>query len=145
MRSRVTFWPVYPDAGLEEWYEIHALVNWDLLEPYWQKEAEIGRPDRSELTGYLKQWFRDGGYIPSCIYWDDHRGCISFCNGRHRLALITKHQSEVPVILPGQSILQPEIQQAVIRILQPDDEIELPDLDFVTGTGMIPLIKGDVA
>ncbi|MBN2785886.1 MAG: hypothetical protein JXR25_13775 [Pontiellaceae bacterium] len=144
MRSKITFKPVYPDSGLEEWYEIHALVNWDLLEPYWQKEPQIGQPDRSKLTGYLKQWFREGGFVPSCIHWNDHHGNIGFCNGRHRLALITKHQSEVPVVLPGQSILQPEIQRAVIRILQPDDEIELPDLGFVEGTGTIPVIRNGI-
>lgn len=144
MKSRITFKPVYPDFGLEEWYEIHALVNWELLEPYWKKEVQIGQPDRSKLTGYLKQWFRDDGFVPACIHWDEHRGNIGFCNGRHRLALITKYQSEVPVVLPGQSILRPEIQRAVIRILQPDDEVELPDLGFVEGSGNIPVIRNGV-
>lgn len=142
MKTKLTFKPIHPDSGLEDWYEIHALVDWDKLEPYWQKETKIGQPDRTKLTGYLRRWFRDGGFIPANIYWSEQRGCIAFNNGRHRLALITKFQSEVPVVLSGQSILQPEIQQAVIRILQPDDEIELPDLDYVEGKGRIPVSKG---
>ncbi len=144
MKTKLTFKPICPDSGLEEWCEIHALVNWSMLEPYWLKETDIGQPDRAMLTGYLRRWFRDSGFVPPNIYWNRCGECISFNNGRHRLALITKHQSEMPVVLSGQSILQPEIHRAVIRILEPGDEVELPDLDFVERKGIIPVNNGKI-
>lgn len=139
MKTKLQFQHLYADDSFG-YNEPYALVNWSLLEPYWVREDFAGIPDRNKLSGYLEDWFSDGLFKPGCIGWCDRRRSLSFTNGRHRVALISKHQDEVPVILSEQSILQPEIQKAVIRILYPDDEIELPDLGFVQPVGRIPVI-----
>lgn len=144
MKVKLKFRYLYADNGFE-YTGIYALVSWPLLEPYWVKDDFVGRPDRSKLSGYLKQWFSDDRFDPAFICWCNQRHSVSFINGRHRVALISKHQDDVPVILSGEAILQPEIHRAVIKILTPDDEVEIPDLSFVHSKGRVSMIKDGIS
>ena len=129
MKTKVKFYTCYAHDGTE-YHDIYALVHWPSLEPYWAKD-DTGIPDRSKLLKYQPQWFdKDGCFEPADIYWNERLRSISIANGRHRIATISKHQPEVPVFIDGEMLLNPIIYQSIIRILTPDSEITLPDLEI---------------
>ncbi|MFA5687815.1 MAG: hypothetical protein WC959_01485 [Kiritimatiellales bacterium] len=137
MKVKVKFRYFFSDDGFE-YTGIYALINWPQLELYCSREQFAGIPNHIELFGYLQQWFSDDRFCPAFIGWDDKKRSLYFINGRHRVALISKYQHTVPVILCGQSILYPEIHRAIVKILNPDDIIDLPDLPFVLPQNMHP-------
>lgn len=130
MKAKIWVRPVWA-IDETEYTNIYALVDWSLLETHWKADVHPGKPDRTKLTGYLKRWFHEERFSPPQIWMCPKTKSIDFINGRHRLAFITKHQNEVPIILTDQTILVPEMYRAVRKILTPDDYVDLPDVKFV--------------
>ena len=116
--------------------DIAAIVDWSVLEPYWQKD-QTKPPDRNGLYNkYSPLWFNKNNgvleFIVSEIGWCEHLSSIGFSNGRNRTALITKFINNIPVAFGNEDDLNNEvIKSSIIKLLKDGDEVELPDLPIL--------------
>lgn len=88
-------------------------------------------PDAESLDGALsRHWFRKNGkFILPTIYLDGDRLVVQ--NGRHRLAVLSRYMTAIPVGVSGGN-RQDALWPLVVRRMEPGEPVQLPDLPMVS-------------
>lgn len=105
------------------------VVDWLALSGLWNKNSPYF-VHHINPNIYRENWFTGNRelFILGEIYFDNESKSIEFKNGRHRTLVLGQHMRTVPIAIERSALNIEVIQQTLIRPIEFQDRIELPDL-----------------